>query len=350
METMKMLRRAFGISALGGMVCGCGVDNGATPEIVLVTKGSAIDLAIDGPDLIFTESGGDDSEVSFLQRASLDGSDQRTLATIPNSVCSQVAIGGDSVFIGGQQYLVLEVPRAGGEPTSFGGYELSHAKPIDIAADSKGVWVAAKPSWNPEVLPPGYVDGHEQGANPGQSFQEDGVIALAIDETHVYWATRTSVRRRLRSWAGPEEIIAEDQAAPVALAVTKTHVVWLNVDSVELMAARKNGGAPEILASNDRSCGAGVAPHIVADDDAVYFFMTWAPVEKQKPGQCIGKDAIFKVSPLDGVVVMLSSHPEISPERFAVGPDHVYYTGYYFTDGPGPAIDAIARVPKRAPE
>lgn len=348
---MKMLRRACGISALCGMLCGCGLDEGATPEIVLKLQGAALDLAIDGPDLIFTEREGDSGEVNFLRRASLDGSDRRTLATIPSSMGSQVAIGGDSVFIGGPQYLVLEVPRAGGEPTEFGDYVLSNVEPIDIAADPRGVWIAARPDWHADVLPPGYVDGHEPGADPSRAFQEDGVTALAIDETHVYWATRTSVRRQLRSSAGPEEILAEDQAAPVSIAVTKTHVVWLNVDSVELMAARKDGGAPEVLASNDPSCSAGVLQQIVADDDAVYFFMDWAPVEEQKRGECMGRGAIYKVSPSDGAVVMLSAHDEVlSPHQLAVGPDHVYCAVHHWPDDPGPGISAIARVPKRVPE
>lgn len=333
--------RAAAISAVAALSLGCGSEEeGAIPEQVVKSAGGSVGgaLAIDGSELIFTRK----NVVATLVSASLAGTDEREIAAIDENATPHVAVGGDFVFAGGANVL-FRVPRAGGVPVQIGAYNEASKVPmnlVDVAADAKGAWAAVYPT-SAGFGMEGRVNAYENEPMGPVVIEAEEVSAVALDETHVYWTTSDSVRRRPRAAAasGPEEIIAEDQGRPMALKVTKTHVIWLNLGSVEVMVAAKDGGAPKAIVKRGPACEINTLPAIEADETSVYFAMGWPPPEDQKPGDCPGFMTILKAPIAGGAIVPLSLGRETgNPSQLAVSEDHVYYTDF--------GDLAIKRVPK----
>jgi hypothetical protein len=99
------------------------------------------------------------------------------------------------------------------------------------------------------------------------------VAAIAVDETHVYWATiQGSVNyvRRMVKGGGAVEPVSSEKARATELAVTKANVVWTTKDSPlgAVYSAPKSGADASVIAPNQ------AVPHGIASDGTKVFWAT----------------------------------------------------------------------------
>ncbi len=97
------------------------------------------------------------------------------------------------------------------------------------------------------------------------AFGPSDPLQLTVDATYVYWTAGDSVLK-VPIAGGPVTTLASGQMYPNAIAVDSTHVYWLA--SGNLYSAPLDGGAPTLLAAT--AFGAGIAPSMVVDSEAVY--------------------------------------------------------------------------------
>ena len=95
-----------------------------------------------------------------------------------------------------------------------------------------------------------------------------GVVGVAVDATHVYWADHVydgSVGRVPRG-GGPSITLAPGKKGPIRVAVDDTDLYWTEYYSNEVRAVAKAGGTPRTIARGiDSPVG------IAVDADAIYF-------------------------------------------------------------------------------
>lgn len=313
--------------ALGAPACGGRGPIGAIPvKVVSLGAEGITDLAVDGEDLFFTAT---EDGKGAARRASLDGSNAKTLATFDANATSRLVVGGESLFSSGAN-LVVQTPRAGGVAVVFGGYQEATSNPhdpIDLAATATGLSVATR-SYMATDTDPGRVDVYDISGTFNRSMLTE-VRATALDDDYVYWTTKSTVMRVRRTPGDPidaPETIAEGQGSPSAIAVSKTHVYWLNLVSAQVMAAAKGGGAPVVLATTDAKCAFAIIDSIAVDDSGVYWSAFWAPEEDRKPDICFGRSSILRVPLEGGEITPLSARFETgTPVRLVAGATDVYY-------------------------
>jgi len=105
------------------------------------------------------------------------------------------------------------------------------------------------------------------------------VRSMAVDETHLYWASwlDTAILRRPLTASGGTEAIALNQPYPGQIRVGATHAYWVSFGTVRRVA--KQGGRAEELAGN---VSEDLEPPFALDSDFFY----WA--NSGSPGTSVG--------------------------------------------------------------
>lgn len=134
--------------------------------------------------------------------------------------------------------------------------------------------------------------------------------ALALDDSHVYWATAGGTIERISKAGGAIETITETQDSPGTLVVDTTHVFWIDDATGAVMRQKKNGkGNPKLL-----SVGTG-ARGLAQDDASIYF------------SRKIKKGDIRVVQKMGGGNVTLAEG-QPSPTELAVRGEYLFWSGF----------------------
>jgi hypothetical protein len=158
-------------------------------------------------------------------------------------------------------------------------------------------------------------------------------VSLVADATHLYIGMYDGrILRIAKSGGTIEELTGRDEATLPNLAVDGTHVYWASLGMGEVGRVPKAGGAVEILAR------ALTRPQQIAlDDEAVY----WAEEGNAVAGGTGNDGRIVKRSKLGGPIVVLADHQQ-APNALTLAGDLVF-----FASGPwGDVNGAIVSVPK----
>lgn len=128
------------------------------------------------------------------------------------------------------------------------------------AGDEGGAGVGASGGSPPGVCPAG----EELDA---VASDEDAPTFLALDETHVYWSTKSAIRRAPRL-GGAAETLADAQPVPMGLAVDDSYVYWADHDDPGIRRVAKAGGPWVVLAADID--GGGAFSMVVLDETHLY--------------------------------------------------------------------------------
>lgn len=107
----------------------------------------------------------------------------------------------------------------------------------------------------------------------------DGIDSVAVDETHIYWATtyigakfEPTIKRRAKA-GGDEEILLQTGISfGTQLAIVGDNI-FFNDDGISLRRMPRSGGAVELVAQLGANCGSPCIDVMVAGDDG---FLYWA--------------------------------------------------------------------------
>lgn len=123
------------------------------------------------------------------------------------------------------------------------------------------------------------------GAVETVATKQEPIMAIAVDDGHVYWSTwgphaSGSYKPygkifRAPKTGGASAVVADKQTAPVSLALDETHVYWTNIASGEVVRARKSGGSVLVLARGQSM------PHAIALDAREAY---WVNSNTGRPG------------------------------------------------------------------
>ncbi|MFZ5470355.1 MAG: hypothetical protein ACOZIN_13040 [Myxococcota bacterium] len=147
---------------------------------------------------------------------------------------------------------------------------------------------------------------------------QENLSALALDDTHVYWAGAEEIRRAPKA-GGPVQVVASKLSIPSGLSVDAQAVYWYSPMSGKLARAPKKGGAARPVLSEN------VTLHSFFLDDG---FLYWSLGSEKKA--VIRRQATSGGKPFDVVT------GQDVPAGLTADATHVYWT----------TGDAIFRVPK----
>jgi hypothetical protein len=93
--------------------------------------------------------------------------------------------------------------------------------------------------------------------------------SLAADETSLYFMDGDRVARVSKD-GGEVTTLATQQDGSIAIVVDQVRAYWINPSDEVVRSVSKSGGAPEVLV-NDPDLLAEMIPHLVADDTTLYW-------------------------------------------------------------------------------
>jgi Stigma-specific protein, Stig1 len=226
--------------------------------------------------------------------------------------CSILSVGCTEILSGGKTYYLDEAGEetAGGDPEAPAcdhGYTPCGGACVQVDSDARHCGAC----------------GHDclgAACNAGLCVPQEVVdpiedpIALAVDETHVYWTTAAGSVQRAPKAGGAIETIAAGQKAPDLIAVDGKRAFWLNQGDGTVVRRKVDGNGP-IKVVFDGGV-AGSLRGITLDDKNVYFNRVLVDGDIRRAGK--GDD--------DVAVMLIGSQPE--PSALGLVGDNVLWSGF----------------------
>lgn len=229
------------------------VDSGDV-EVLADNEGlQAIDLLLDGAALYWADG-------TAVRRMATTGGTQATLATSTTGVTDLVRLGGSLFW--------LEAP-GGAQPATLRSVATTGGAPVVVRANAGAasrLAVDAARLWWVEAAPiPGFgrigsmthagADARTMmEAGSGGGFDLDGG-PFDVDETHVYFADRFTVKRASIA-TGAVERVAVGSFFVQSLATDATHVYWVERSMAVVRRVPKAGGVVETIGTGNGMPGA----------------------------------------------------------------------------------------------
>ncbi len=203
---------------------------------------------------------------------------------------------------------LFKMPKDGGDVV-----ELASGRGIfALAFDADSVYFLVPENLSVHKVP------KSGGAATTLATEQEGLSAIAVDESHVYWAGAEGVFRVAKS-GGRVETVAQNLSVPNGLFVDGQHAYWYSPMAGKLARVVKKGGKPTPLVSED------VTLHTFFIDDA---WLYWSFGSEKKA-------QLKRMSKNGGKPETIVAGQDV-PADFAVDGQHVYWN----------TPDAIFRVPK----
>jgi hypothetical protein len=203
---------------------------------------------------------------------------------------------------------VFMMPKAGGPPTALYTGRGVYALTVDeghvyfIVPEALALYRVAKTGGEAEAIAKG----------------QDGLSALAVDDTHVYWAGVDAIWRAPKG-GGKAQPLAGNISVPMGLAIDGSTAWWYSVTAGKIARVSKKGGAAKPFSGDDLTFHA-----FFADEASLY----WS-VGSEKKAQ------IKRLPKSGGRPSVIAQDLDIPSDFFQNGGDVFWTTG-----------DAIYRVPK----
>lgn len=103
------------------------------------------------------------------------------------------------------------------------------------------------------------------GAAESLATEQENLSAIAVDDTHVYWAGGTGIYR-VEKAGGKVQAVVDNISLPNGLHVDDQHVYWYSIMSGKLARAPKKGGKPSSLVEEEVTLHA-----FFIDGDSLYW-------------------------------------------------------------------------------
>lgn len=272
-------------------------------------------------------SGCPEKQSSRLKRAALEhqevdaGNDEErpvpanaTLLATKQNVPQDLHLDGDSI------YWLNEGRRVTGAPGIFK-MSKSGGAPVSLYP-GKGVYKLALDDANVYFIVPEALGVYRVPKAGGETVElakdQDGLSALAVDGTHVYWAGVEAIWRVPKA-GGKAQTLASNISVPMGFALDGSYAWWYSVTAGKIARVSKKGGAATSFGGDDLTFHA-----FFADDANVY----WS-VGSEKKAQ------IKKQSKSGGKPMVLATGLDVPGDFCEQGTDIFWTTG-----------DAIYRVGK----
>lgn len=216
---------------------------------------------------------------------------------------------------------VLRVPKSGGDVAVVG---QPVRGPVALAVDAeRAYWFDDMVSPCTQPADPGYaLMAAPKAGGPTLASPFGGQFAptfdIALDATHVYWvADEANAVWRAQKGGGAPEVLAASADGPLAIAVDDTRVFWISSKGVR--SAAKAGGTITDIASPPPQGG---FDDLAVDASDVYVV---------GHATCQGMDcnqigSVARVPAGGGAMTALVSAPDQVPFRIALADDRVYWT------------------------
>ncbi len=259
---------ADGAAADAGCAAPCAGTCEAGRCIVMLAKGPACALALDGTSVYWTNSGTPyySSQDGAVSKVPKDGGASVTLAAGLPRPCA-IAVDATDVY-SGIFYALLKIPVAGGAPTIFVPWTMAET----IALDSTNAY------WTNSMANTVMKAALDGGAPVTIASDQSWVHGLTIDATSVYWAVPgTEPTGYTDGWVmkapiagGAPTMLASKQLMPASVGVDAQHVYWTGYNPTlgALSETTLDGGAVAVVATNQDY------PHQVAVDTTSIYWTT----------------------------------------------------------------------------
>jgi sugar lactone lactonase YvrE len=217
-----------------GSIMKVSVDGGSVTSLVSgLDSPSAI--AVDQANIYWTEWYG-----SVVKRLPLKGGEPITLASGKGALDNVVVDDTNVYWSDLGRGTVMKMPISGGTPTAFAPAQ----KPSAIAVDRQNVyWTDLERG---TVMKTSIAGGRPAATLASVQGRAHG---LAVDATHLYWASGFDTLMKLPLDGGKPVRLALSQYGIDAVAVDSGWVYWANYSAGTVSRLAVHGGAPTILAS-----------------------------------------------------------------------------------------------------